>query len=164
MGDFISAYWHEFLSEIKQKLVSKKNNSQGRSMQRDRLDQAITRIMTEETRFDREAYFFLKEALDYTTQEISSKGRGNSKHVTAAQLLGGFRDLALREFGPMAATLFDEWGIHRCADIGDMVFLMIREGVFGKQDNDRREDFKELYDFEKVFVTPYLPQRDGKVT
>lgn len=133
-------------------------------MQRERLDQAITRIISTEKRFDREAYFFLKEALDYTAQEISSKARGNSKHVSAAQLLYGFRDLALSEFGPMAATLFNEWGITSCADIGDMVFLLINEGVFGKQDNDRREDFKEIFSFEQVFVAPFLPQRDGKVT
>lgn len=133
-------------------------------MQRERLDQAITRIISMEKRFEREAYFFLKEALDYTALEISSKARGNSKHVSATQLLHGFRDLALSEFGPMAATLFDEWGIRSCSDIGDMVFLMIKEGAFGKQDNDRREDFKEIFSFEQVFVAPFLPQRDGKVT
>jgi uncharacterized repeat protein (TIGR04138 family) len=152
------------LSERKQNLVSKINTLHGRVMQRERLDQAITRIISTEKRFDREAYFFLKEALDYTAQEITSKARGNSKHVSAAQLLYGFRDLALSEFGPMAATLFNEWGIKSCADIGDMVFLLINEGVFGKQDNDRREDFKEIFSFEQVFVAPFLPQRDGKVT
>lgn len=133
-------------------------------MQKERLDQAITRITSKDKRFYPEAYFFLKEALDYTTQELSTKARGNSKHVSASQLLHGFRDLALTEFGPMAATLFDEWGIKSCADIGDMVFLLIQEGVFGKQDNDRREDFEELFSFEKVFVEPFLPQGDGKVT
>ena len=133
-------------------------------MQKERLDQAIIRIISKDKRFNPEAYFFLKEALDYTTQEISSKVRGNSKHVSAMQLLHGFRDLALTEFGPMAATLFDEWGIKSCADIGDMVFLLIQEGVFGKQDNDRREDFEEIFSFEKVFVDPFLPQSDGKVT
>jgi uncharacterized repeat protein (TIGR04138 family) len=133
-------------------------------MQRELIDQAINRIISTEKRFDREAYFFVKEALDYTALENSNKKPGNSKHVSAAQLLYGFRDLALSEFGPMAATLFNEWGIKRCADIGDMVFLLINEGVFGKQDNDRREDFKELFSFEQVFVAPFLPQRDGKVT
>ena len=64
----------------------------------------------------------------------------------------------------MAATLLSEWGIHRCADIGDMVFLLIQEGAFGKQDNDRQEDFVEIFTFENAFITPFLPQSDGKVT
>jgi uncharacterized repeat protein (TIGR04138 family) len=149
---------------IKLKLVRKINTLQGRVMQKEQFEQAITRIRSRDKRFEREAYFFLKEALDYTVQDISTQARENSKHVSASQLLHGFRDLALKEFGPMAATLFNEWGIQSCGDIGDMVFLLIKEGVFGKQDNDRPEDFIEIFSFESVFVTPFLPQRDGKVT
>ncbi len=133
-------------------------------MQEEQYEVAITRIITRDGRFEREAFIFLKEALDFTIQDASVKAPENSKHVSASQLLYGFRDLALKEFGPMAATLFSEWGIHRCADIGDMVFLLIQEGAFGKQDNDRQEDFVEIFTFENAFITPFLPQSDGKVT
>ena len=131
-------------------------------MQKEQYEEAIIRIISRDKRFEREAFFFLKEALDFTIQDVSTKAPENSKHVSAAQLLHGFRDLALKEFGPMAATLFSEWGIHRCADIGDMVFLLIQEGAFGKQDNDRQEDFIEIFTFENAFVTPFLPQSNGK--
>lgn len=127
-------------------------------MQKEQFEDAIRRIISRDKRFEREAFYFLKEALDYTVQDMSTKHPENSKHVSASQLLHGFRDLALKEFGPMAVTLFNEWGIHCCADIGDMVFLLIQEGVFGKQDNDRHEDFVEIYTFENAFVTPFLPQ------
>ncbi len=133
-------------------------------MQKEQFEKAIIRITSRDKRFEREAFFFLKEAIDYTVQDVSVKSTENSKHVSAAQLLGGFRDLGLKEFGPMAATLFSEWGVHSCADIGDMVFLLIQEGEFGKQDNDRREDFVEIYSFENAFVTPFLPRSDGMVT
>ncbi|MGJ8655997.1 MAG: Minf_1886 family protein [Akkermansiaceae bacterium] len=133
-------------------------------MQKEQFEEAIKRIKARDARFEREAFFFLKEALDYTVQDVSVKSPENSKHVSAAQLLYGFRDLALKEFGPMASTLFSEWGIHRCADIGDMVFMLIQEGVFGKQDNDRQEDFVEIFTFESAFVAPFLPQSVGKVT
>lgn len=127
-------------------------------MHKEHFKEAIIRVISRDKRFEPEAFLFLKEALDYTVQEASDDSDENSKHVTAEQLLYGFRDLALKEFGPMAATLFSEWGIHRCADIGDMVFLLIHEGAFGKQDNDREEDFVEIYTFENAFVAPFLPK------
>ncbi len=133
-------------------------------MQKEQFEEAINRITSRDKRFEPEAFLFLKEALDFTIQDVSVKSPENSKHVSASQLLHGFRDLALKEFGPMASTLFSEWGIHRCADIGDMVFLLIQEGIFGKQDNDRQEDFVEIFTFENAFVTPFLPQGSRSVS
>lgn len=121
-------------------------------------DQALKNISQRDRRFDIAAYYFLKQALDYTVSEYAKKDPEASQHVTAADLLFGFRDLALREFGPMAASLFSEWGVTCCSDIGDMVFLLIEEGMFGKQDSDNRNDFAELYDFKEVFTAPYLPK------
>ena len=40
-----------------------------------------------------------------------------------------------------------------------MVFLLIAEGMFGKQDSDSREDFIEYFSFDDVFVTPFLPKK-----
>ena len=139
-------------------LVSKINTKQCQNMQKEQFDEAVRRIISRDKRFEREAFFFLKKALDSTIQDASAKHPENSKHVSASQLLCGFRDLALKEFGPMAATLFDEWGIQCCADIGDMVFLLIQEGVFGKQDNVRHEETVEIYTFENAFVKPFLPE------
>jgi hypothetical protein len=40
-----------------------------------------------------------------------------------------------------------------------MVFHLIEEQVFGKQDSDRREDFSGIFDFEEALVKPFLPKR-----
>jgi len=132
-------------------------------MQKETFEDAIKRITEKDGRFEVEAYSFLKEALDYTAQEASLKSIEHSRHVSAKQLLYGFRDLALKEFGPMASTLFDEWGVKSCADVGDIVFLLINEGVFGKQDNDSPEDFVEVFSFQSAFVDPYLPKQVSTV-
>ena len=58
----------------------------------------------------------------------------------------------------MAFTLLRGWGVHTCSDAGDMVFELIEEGMFGKQDSDTREDFADHYDFAEAFLLPYLPQ------
>lgn len=126
-------------------------------------DQALKNIINRDARFDVDAYHFLKQALDHTVSEIAKNAPDSSQHVTAADLLLGFRDLALKEFGPMAGPLFAEWGITCCSDIGDMVFLLISEGMFGKQDSDSRDDFVELYDFDQAFTLPFLPKSSQKI-
>jgi len=119
---------------------------------------ALENILARDTRYEAEAYVFLKEALDYTVSNDYAEKLINSKHVSAKELLMGFREFALKQYGPMAATLFDEWGISSCDDIGNMVFLLIEEGMFGKQDSDSPEDFKPYYSFHDAFVVPFLPK------
>jgi uncharacterized repeat protein (TIGR04138 family) len=82
---------------------------------------------------------------------------GETGHVTGQQLCEGGRQLALKHFGPMAATVLEYWGIRKTADFGDMVWNLIELGVFGKTDTDSREDFKDVYSFHDAFVAPYLP-------
>ena len=75
------------------------------------------------------------------------------------ELLEGVRHYALKEFGPMVMTVFDSWGIHTSEDIGNMVFNLIGAGIFGKTEEDSIEDFRNVYDFEEVFVKPFAPEK-----
>ena len=94
------------------------------------------------------------------TLKAEAEGNGGqARHVSGPELLEGFRDFALEQFGPMASTLMTEWGVRKCQDVGDMVFHLIEEQVFGKQDSDCREDFSEIFDFEEALVKPFLPKR-----
>jgi uncharacterized repeat protein (TIGR04138 family) len=126
-------------------------------MQALRFDTAVENILEREKRFDAGAYFLLKEALDFTLKRTREES-GEERHVSGKELIHGFRDHALQEFGPMAFTLLREWGVNACSDIGDMVFELVEEGMFGKQDSDTREDFADHYDFAEAFLLPYLPQ------
>lgn len=119
---------------------------------------ALENILARDSRYEGEAYIFLKEALDFTVSNDSNQDLRNSKHVSAKELLLGFREYSLKQYGPMAATLFNEWGIQSCDDIGNMVFLLIEEGMFGKQDSDSPDDFKPYYSFDEAFVEPFLPK------
>ncbi len=122
-------------------------------------EQSVVSILKRDKRFEAHAYFFLKDALDFTLKRIAEGNGGKARHVSGPELLAGFRDYALDQFGPMASTLMKEWGMRKCQDVGDMVFLLIEEQVFGKQDSDRREDFSEVFDFQEAFESPFLPQR-----
>ena len=61
------------------------------------------------------------------------------------------------QFGPLAKTVLESWGVRRCTDFGDIVFNLIEYNIFSKTDNDRREDFADIYDFDEAFVKPFRP-------
>ena len=119
-------------------------------------------ICKEDPRFDRKAYTFIRQALDHTVKDLRKRQpdrTAKSQHVTGPELLGGIRDYALDQFGPLAKTVLNSWGITRCSDFGDLVFNLIDYNVFSKTDSDRREDFGEIYDFDEAFVKPFEPTR-----
>ena len=82
---------------------------------------------------------------------------GRARDLGLANPRRGVRDLALEQFGPMAATLMGEWGVRQCGDIGDMVFHLIEEQIFGKQESDRPEDFSGNFDLEESLRIPFIP-------
>jgi uncharacterized repeat protein (TIGR04138 family) len=123
-------------------------------------NEVVELICKEDPRYDRKAYTFIRQGLDHTVKEIkkkdAAKGR-TTQHVSGAELLDGLRAYALEQFGPLAKTVLNTWGIKRCGDFGDIVFNLIEYNVFSKTENDRREDFVDLYSFEEAFVKPFLP-------
>ena len=127
-------------------------------MQAAQFEESIANILKRDARFDAQAYFFLKEALDFTLKRIAETNAGQARHVSGPELLAGFRDYALEQFGPMAATLMAEWGVHRGEDVGDMVFHLIEEQVFGKQDSDSHKDFADVFDLLVSLQEPFLPK------
>lgn len=110
--------------------------------------------------YDRQAFHFVREALDFTTRSLEKPKEGASRHVTGKELTDGIRRYALQEFGPMAATVFREWGITKTEDFGRIVFLLVEAGKLGKTDEDKIEDFADGFDFDKAFVAPFLPAKE----
>jgi uncharacterized repeat protein (TIGR04138 family) len=119
---------------------------------------ALDLVLSQDSRYARDGYHFLKEALDHTVKQ-RSKRREISRHVTGPQLLEGIRHYALKEFGPMVPTVFEYWGIARCEDFGEMVFNLIRVGVFGKTEHDTIDDFRGGYSFDEAFVAPFVLEK-----
>ncbi len=129
-------------------------------MQKIGFAEALDSIVASDPRYQRDAYVFLRDALDFTTKQQKKVKGATVRHVSGPELLGGVRQYALKEFGPLVMTVFDNWGIHSCEDIGNMVFNLIGAGIFGKTEEDSIEDFKNVYDFEEVFVTPFAPAKE----
>src|SRR5207245_6894375 len=105
-------------------------------------DEALNLIEAKDSRYRREAYLFIKEALDHTQRMIGKQNRGRLRHVTGQELLAGIRDFALAHYGPMALTLLGEWGIRKDGGFGDVVFNMIDVVWLAQTDKGRRGDFE----------------------
>ena len=118
--------------------------------------EAVDQLTESDRRYHRDAYFFLREALDHTVK-LRKRQLGESGHVSGSQLCDGIRQLALKQFGPMVPTVFAYWGLQKTDDFGDMVWNLIELGVFGKTESDSRADFHAIYDFREAFVQPFLP-------
>jgi uncharacterized repeat protein (TIGR04138 family) len=128
-------------------------------MQKIGFAEALDSIVASDSRYQRDAYVFLRDSLDFTTKQQKKVKGATVRHVTGPELLGGVRQYALKEFGPLVMTVFDNWGIHSCEDVGNMVFNLIGAGIFGKTEEDSIEDFKNVYDFEEAFVKPFAPAK-----
>jgi uncharacterized repeat protein (TIGR04138 family) len=142
-------------------------------MQATTFEEALDQILAKNPRYHRDAYIFLRDALDHTRRMLDREKREKTdkpgkrtavkeQHVSGQELLAGIRELALELFGPMTVTVFAEWGIHGCADFGEMVFIMVENEMFKKTEKDSRADFENGYDFYETFQKPFLPR--GRTT
>jgi uncharacterized repeat protein (TIGR04138 family) len=119
--------------------------------------EVVEEIVRADGRFDPQTYYFVREGLDYTLKMLKHETQRGPRHVTGQELLNGLRQHALEQFGPMAKTVLEHWGVRRCEDFGEIVFRMVNKGVLGKTEQDRPEDFTGGFDFDEAFVKPFQP-------
>lgn len=115
---------------------------------------AVRDAQKRDARFAPQAYAFLCDALAHTLKLIGREDAEN-RHVAGPELLAGFRDLALREFGPMALCVMRDWGVTCSEDVGSMVYLLINVGYFGKNDSDSIEDFSDGVSLMEALTKPF---------
>ena len=120
--------------------------------------QAIIELMQQDQRYHLEAYQFVREALAYAqkvmkmpaTNDEGSEAK-QDHHLTGQQLCQAIREFALEQFGFMAKTVLNSWGVHTTGDFGEIVYNLIRIKEMRKSKSDRREDFNDQYDFDVAF-------------
>jgi uncharacterized repeat protein (TIGR04138 family) len=110
----------------------------------------IEKLMDQHHQYKFEAYSFVMSALHHTVAKLQKP-----RHVSGKELSEGIRDFALEQFGPLTRTVLNYWGIKETLDFGKIVFALVEVGVLRKQPEDKLEDFKDLYDFDKAFVKGY---------
>jgi len=126
-------------------------------MKKASFSEALQDLLKRDTRYAEPAYFFVREGLDHTIKQLAKPAEGPARHVTGRELSEGLRDLAIKEYGPMARTVLAHWGVRATQDFGNIVFNLVGEGILGKTDQDRPDDFLAVYDFEESFSRPFQP-------
>ena len=96
------------------------------------LEAAFAQIRERDGRYHERAYVFVLAALEFAQGRLPAR-----RHLTGGELSWACRDFALEQFGLLAPTVLEYWGINTTADIGRIVFLLIEVGLLAKQDNDR---------------------------
>jgi len=110
----------------------------------------IERIVGLDPRFKANAYSFVMVALEQTIDSLPEP-----RHVSGRELLEGIKISAVKQFGPMSKEVFNFWGVHSTEDFGHIVFNLVEADLLGKTDEDKIDDFIDVYDFEKVFEEDY---------
>ncbi|AKC81569.1 hypothetical protein IMCC26134_00085 [Verrucomicrobia bacterium IMCC26134] len=126
------------------------------------VNEIIALIRKEDPRFDRLAYAFVRDGLEHAVKELRKRESERAKassHLTGRELSDGLRAYALDQFGPLAKTVLNGWGITETIHFGDIVYNLIDYNVFSKTESDRREDFEGIFTFEAAFVAPFQPRR-----
>jgi uncharacterized repeat protein (TIGR04138 family) len=121
--------------------------------------EVIEEILRDDPRYAKNAYYFVRKALDFAVQSIAERSKRPVGHISGKQMLEGFRLYALGEFGPMALTVLESWGVRETMDVGAIVFNLVEHGVLGKTDKDSPEEFNNIYDFADAFEKPFLPKK-----
>ena len=131
-------------------------------------NEVLDQILDKDDRYHRDAYFFIREGLDYTQHKLAKESNGSEPcHISGQELTNGLRQYAIDNYGPMSNTLLNEWGVYSTEDFGEIVFNLVENNLLAKTENDSRADFANGFDFNEAFVVPYQvstnPCSDDKV-
>ena len=119
--------------------------------------EAVARICARDRRYAPEAYLFLHDGLMRTLKPVQEKEK-KPRQITGAELSAGLREYALDQYGPLAMTVLNRWGLRTTRDFGEIVFLLLEAGLLGKTEEDKIEDFDDLFDFDAAFRAPFRPK------
>ena len=111
----------------------------------DDIYRVIDNLAVKRGRYSPEAYYFTLAALNRTVAGLPVR-----RHLSGPELLAGIIHLASERFGPEARGILDSWGVAVTGDIGNIVFDLVEVGLLSKTDDDRLEDFMDVFDLDEA--------------
>ena len=123
------------------------------------------RLLEHDPRYRWEAYLFVQESLIQAQKEsrkeiqategVASDSEAEMSavepHLTGQELCEALRKRAIEQYGYLAKTVLNNWGVHTTGDFGEIVYNLINIECLKKSPGDRREDFDDVYQFDEVF-------------
>jgi len=112
--------------------------------------QVVEEIFIRDSRYKPDSYEFVMQALHFTQNKLKRKG-----HASGRELLEGIREFVIEQYGPLAKTVLNHWGITKTQDFGNIVFNLIDKKILYQTETDSLDDFKDVYDFEVIFANVF---------
>ena len=109
----------------------------------------ISELADRDGRYKKEAYLFILAALEYTVSQLSER-----RHLTGQELSVGIAGYARDQYGYLAQTVLENWGLKATIDFGEIVYRLIDIHVMSKTEQDRKEDFADVFEFDDEFHWP----------
>ena len=111
----------------------------------------IQKLIDQNPHYKFEAYSFILSALHFTMSSLPEP-----RHTTGREFCEGIRKYAIDQFGPLARTVLDYWGIKQTVDFGKLVFALVDIGLMRKTEEDSLDDFTNVYDFKTAFDNKFI--------
>ncbi|MDR1817657.1 MAG: hypothetical protein LBR07_05685 [Puniceicoccales bacterium] len=129
--------------------------------------EAVCKIVAKDDRYPPQAYCFVRDVIAATVRKLredAAKRRPPVKrfppgNIATGEFLDGFREHALEEYGPLAATLLERWSVTTGADLAAIVANLIEHGVIGRGNDDNREALAK-FDFDAQLNAPFRPKKE----
>ena len=96
--------------------------------------------------YDERAYLFVLASIEYLQGKLPER-----RHVTGIEVTHACREYALEQFGLLARSVLEHWGVRGTDDLGRIVYSLVEVGVLVTQPGDKVEDFYGVYSFEQAF-------------
>jgi uncharacterized repeat protein (TIGR04138 family) len=121
-------------------------------------EDVLLRVVREVGCYSLDAYLFVEQGIAYTVNRVHGKRKrpDQNMHVTGQQLCEGLRDLAIERWGLLAGTVLRRWGVTRTMDFGQIVFALVQKQLLSKTEDDRLDDFRDVFDFRAAFDGAYV--------
>lgn len=110
----------------------------------------LDEIIEKDPNYSKEAYVFILDSLRVLLESFQE-----ARHVSGQEVSEGCRRRALELYGPLSRSVLEYWGIRSTEDIGEIVFNLIKANQLTKTEQDRKQDFKNVFDFEQAFEKNY---------
>ena len=96
-------------------------------------ESAVEDVAERDGRYNKEAFFFVYRALDFTVKKMGlAEVELEKRHITGRDLLTGISEYAFEQFGPLTQEVLSHWSVHQTRDFGEIVFALSRRQPDGK--------------------------------
>ena len=110
----------------------------------------LEKIRRRAERYDERAYLFVLASIEFLQTRLPER-----RHVSGPELTLACRDFALEQYGLLAGTVLEHWGIRGTEDFGRIVYALVDFGLLVTQPGDAESDFEAVYDFADAFGEVY---------